>query len=497
MNRRVRSVAVAVMLLLVGLCDLRAEPAALPVDVASFETHYNGLEEQKLQLAVGHFQRLVEWALLLRSNTITFADELRAKKSRGEVVAAADFDILNHGIKDHLVLRGEIFKIVNSFKELSLSAAERPLLNERVRMKGTLLSLAGALVLYDNFALSIMAFQNDITLRRMVNRENRGFGIAAGTLKEILLSYHSSDNRTKVRDALTWIAERRAAVNAAKREDAQIAYLTLLINQSPSAQRIRKDNRLFEYVKYMGLFAHRSIDRLFDLKDDSVNEISKVFGNTVGLVQFRHGKLYGDAETVAALQRSLKPLDILLDQTPFRLTAQFIPGYFGHVAIWTGSPQEIKALGLWDHPLIKPRQKEIAAGKRIIEALRDDVQLNSLDHFLDVDDVAVLRLRRGAGFDASATLLRAFRQLGKEYDFNFDVETQDKIVCSELAYMVFADVEWPTDEVLGRVTISPDNVAVTALAGGAFDLVAFYRDGRELGAARLSEYTKLLQSAAK
>ena len=49
------------------------------------------------------------------------------------------------------------------------------------------------------------------------------------------------------------------------------------------------------------------------------------------------------------------------------------------------------------------------------------------------------------------------------YDFNFDVETTDKLVCSELLYQSFGDVNWPTEPYIGRTTISPDNVVSLAL----------------------------------
>ena len=100
----------------------------------------------------------------------------------------------------------------------------------------------------------------------------------------------------------------------------------------------------------MGLFADKGRDHFASMKDDAVHEASKLFGNTVGLVQTRHGKLHGNARVVKDLKSQMKPLDVLLERTPFRLTAQFIPGYFGHVAIWVGTPDEIKAMGLWDHP---------------------------------------------------------------------------------------------------------------------------------------------------
>ena len=57
----------------------------------------------------------------------------------------------------------------------------------------------------------------------------------------------------------------------------------------------------------------------------------------------------------------------------------------------------------------------------------------------------------------------AFAQVGKTYDFNFDVETTDKLVCSELLYQSFGDVNWPTEPYIGRTTISPDNVVSLAL----------------------------------
>jgi hypothetical protein len=77
-------------------------------------------------------------------------------------------------------------------------------------------------------------------------------------------------------------------------------------------------------------------------------------------------------------------------------------------------------------------------------------------------------------------LLRAFAQIGKEYDFNFDVESDRRIVCSELAYVVFTDVDWPTSSVLGRYSISPDQVALRATKKGPFSPVIIYHDGVEI-----------------
>ena len=66
----------------------------------------------------------------------------------------------------------------------------------------------------------------------------------------------------------------------------------------------------------------------------------------------------------------------------------------------------------------------------------------------------------------------------KKYDFNFDVDTTDKIVCSELAYVSFPSIDWPTAKTLGRYSISPDNVAQLAWNNVPLQLVIFYHDGQ-------------------
>ena len=77
-------------------------------------------------------------------------------------------------------------------------------------------------------------------------------------------------------------------------------------------------------------------------------------------------------------------------------------------------------------------------------------------------------------------ILKALSYIGREYDFNFDVESDDKIVCSELAYRVFANVKFPTEQKAGRFTISPDHVAILGTGNGPFEPVLIYYDGHRL-----------------
>jgi len=47
-------------------------------------------------------------------------------------------------------------------------------------------------------------------------------------------------------------------------------------------------------------------------------------------------------------------------------------------------------------------------------------------------------------------------------------------------YHAYAHLEWPTARRLGRVTISPDNVAVRATGNGPLSVAMLYHDGKEV-----------------
>jgi len=214
-----------------------------------------------------------------------------------------------------------------------------------------------------------------------------------------------------------------------------------------------------------GFLAATGLDTVLSLKDQGMFLPSMVFGNAVGLVESRKGKLDDQPAILERVSSRLRAGDILLEKTPFRLTDSFIPGHWGHVAVWVGTPDELRALGIWEHPVVRKYHAEIEAGRGVVEALRAGVKMNTMRHFMNIDDLAVLRDQTIFETQRVQAILQALRQVGKGYDFNFDVQSTDRIVCSELVYHTFIHRQWPTAKALGRVTISPDNVALHSLPG--------------------------------
>jgi hypothetical protein len=353
-----------------------------------------------------------------------------------------------------------------------------------------MLSLSAALTLYDNYLLAVTVFTEDARLRRLINDPDSGFGIDSYTLDQLTQAANSVGTRRRVRAGMTFFEKESARLEASKvgatlEGNSDYQYLRLLLERSPSYTFVRQIQVGKVAASNFKFLERLSFDVVDELKNDGVNLISLVFGNTVGLHESRKGNLYGVQSVELHLENELQALDILLEKTPFRITDKFIPGHFGHVAIWLGDEAELKELDLWNHPVVTPyhpllKSEDDKPARLIVEALRSGVQLSTLEHFLNVDDLAVLRPETVRA-DRDATreaLVLAFRQVGKDYDFNFDVNTTEKIVCSELAYVSFPTIAWPTESTFGRDTISPDQVARLAWDGKPLQLVTLYHQGK-------------------
>ena len=353
------------------------------------------------------------------------------------------------------------------------------------------MSAAAALLLYDNYLIGVYPYWENRKLRYLLNKDHLE---KSNQLKKVTESFLNKKSRKKVARALGIIEKDLEWKTAQGQQTGKPEqYLELLIQQSPT----------FSYLEagaFKKVGPKRDAAVLVAITEDlgflgkAFSYVtSKLFGNSVGLIEFRKGYLtkLSDSER-AGIANQLEPLDVLLEKTPFRLTDKFIPGHWGHVAIWVGNEQQLTELGVWNDPAVVPYQDAVRNGHMIVEALRPGVEINTLEHFLNIDDIGALRHRNLTMEQRREYVIRTFQQIGKAYDFNFDVETDKRIVCSELAYVVYHNVDWPTSKALGRYTISPDNVAVQAIGGGPFDPVIIYHEGKRVPDQRLNEILPLL-----
>jgi len=422
------------------------------------------------------------------------------------------------------------------------------------------MAYASGLILMDNFAIVIASFYNSGQLRRLIDSDNEKL---SDYMEEVVENYYSLGNRLSLDEGhklfqkvIAW--EQSDKGKKIVENDLDNQFLNKLIlnsriydlrygpNAIPHGQKIK------DFLAERITMRRRDVrDYLINSKDTIMNGVSKVFGNSIGMIEKRKGVMlrYVGGEDhqeinqwTKDLYKEMEPLDILLEKTPFRTTDRFIPGHWGHVAIWSGNKAQLIEMGLWskdqdgynfnaqsgemdaidrsyksavDTRNYKgmPYKLAIETGHMIIEALRPGVQINSVHHFMNIDDFAVLRLKDDLDYLVGKVeaaelkkkmLLNAFDQIGKEYDFNFNVETAEKIVCSELAYVTYDDktyFPWKTTETLNRQTISPDEVAIEAMStetSNLFKPVLLFHAGVRFPEDRLQVvYDKLLDTENK
>ncbi len=405
--------------------------------------------------------------------------EATGKKIDGGTLSSADLTTLYAGAEDYVFLSRRWRALVDVQGEEAWARAAPMLNSDALARTQTKLALAAALVEHDDYAIGVEPYFQITKLRRLLKTDRPSI---EGEIEAATLRFLSPANRQRLARAVVW---HRAEGALAAERSADEAFLDEVIAQSPAYVFFSKrlSARLVNEWKAGGYASVAAVTDSFSTTGKSMTHVtSMAVGNTLGLVESRSGYLRElDAETKAALQGRLRPLDVLLEKTPFRLTDKSIPGHYGHVAVWVGNEAELRALGLWDDPLVKPHQERIRQGACIVEALRPGVELNTLEHFLNIDELLVIRSRAAMAPEETAkNVKRAFAQIGKEYDFNFDVESDRRIVCSELAYVVFPEIAWPTSRMLGRQSISPDQVAVKALPDGPFAPEILFFDGVEI-----------------
>jgi len=205
-------------------------------------------------------------------------------------------------------------------------------------------------------------------------------------------------------------------------------------------------------------------------------DVRRQLGKTAYSVQSNVAEYMGDTrivsrapfvtlEQIEAIESRLQPGDILLERRNWYLSNPFLPGFWPHAALYVGRLEDLKRLGIADHPAVQRRLAEyLRAGpdgraKTVIEAVSEGVVLNSLTHSMHADYVAVLRPRVGQRQIATA-IVRAFANLGKPYDFNFDFEDATKLVCSQVVYLSYADaLDLPLKRILGRTTMPANEIA--------------------------------------
>lgn len=251
------------------------------------------------------------------------------------------------------------------------------------------------------------------------------------------------------------------------------------------------------------------------LKDAALNrlnwmeyQLSKIIGNTTGAVKWQKFMQSIPVEELSHVHGEvLMPGDIIVEKTQGALTDKLIPGFFGHLAMVLGTPEQLQGIKLSngqmlvDHPAIQAVLPRLEKGETVIEAIRSGAGLVDIRSW-EISDLAVIRASSYPKKFLGEVLLMAAQYAGRQYDFRFDVNTRMLPICSELPFHSFLGINFRVEEYLGRWTISPDDVAVLVKdpsredPNRPMDLIYFYTNKRRIGSSeRFAVYRGILDRA--
>lgn len=373
-------------------------------------------------------------------------------------------------------------------------------LDDGERINSILIAMSAALALFDNAQFMQKHFSGDYVLRSKLNEAYPEYGVGRNFYEDSLLRANSLVYRTSMTDAIRFFQNNQEAIAYhLSQADKSMVALYKFVEQSPARMKFGGDGAFLQIADQLGILLQRSAIDSYRQVGKLKFLTSQIVGNTLGMVRWRAGKLKNDREFLSMLTETLRPGDILLEKTPFALTDKTIPGHFGHAAIYIGTVDQLRAIGALDLPIVQSRLAEIDSGHVVLEALRGGVVLNTLEHFMNIDDIAVLRPHQLPPEDLKYSIGLALSNFGKRYDFSFDVNTTETIVCSELVYVTYPQIDFVTKQVFTSFTISPDDIAKLAAGNpsDSLELLLFAHEGNLLyqkggDAAGVLHYRKLV-----
>ncbi len=435
-------------------------------------------------MSLNDFERVVARNLEYRSQSVQFNDYLVTKlKATGHLTAQDLVQLkeqMSTRVKEQKALLGQMQEDAEGLWSYFFTGTF-------VDFQKGMRALALGILFIDNYLLATTLYEKQPILRRLLNERDSSFGQTQNALSSVTKEFYSRTNNMAKLYALG-VYKKVKAGSKNWFTDKYMKVLQSVIESSFYWKEVAHYNDI-RFVEEELRLLFTGLDRLwwgsqdvgFRVWDRFVFGVSKAFGNSAGEIQWRKGKLWENAKVAQQMKDAFQPLDVVFDKIGAKLTDKVIPGYWGHVGVWLGTEDQLRALGVWNHPKIVPHQAKIRAGKGIVEALRKEgVTMNNVEHFLNIDSTAIMRRYDQSDEEKRAAILRLVSQIGKKYDFSFDSESGSSIVCSELVFWTFIDVDFSLSRMLGRWTIDPDAVARESFPGGIFEPILLYHDGKEL-----------------
>lgn len=391
-----------------------------------------------------------------------------------------DDDEIRRMLVTYLSFRTALLRTVWSYQR------HESLPDETTRLRALLLHYTAAALAYDYAARFVLAFDGKEQAIRKLNEAEPSWDLRAGTYDLIRANLgHVAHRRWLESGWRNYHATLpRWTQHGLVAAEPYITYHAAIATAGENTARLSE--RLLRYKMATALADVEKFTRGGWYRASSA--VSTLVGDA-RIRQPRDGQQgLVTPELLATLRPRLRPGDIVIERRNWYLSNAFLPGYWPHAAVYVGTVEELRALGLDQDPRVARHLNKYmqpnASGHLpvLIEAVSEGVVFTTAEHSIgEADSVAVLRPRLTTD-QIKEVIGRAFSHAGKPYDFDFDFFSADKLVCTEVVYRAFGSyLDFPLFDILGRKTLPALEIVRHALsAGGApqLEFIAFL-DGDE------------------
>ncbi|MDQ5893149.1 MAG: hypothetical protein QG640_160 [Patescibacteria group bacterium] len=297
----------------------------------------------------------------------------------------------------------------------------------------------------------------------------------------------------------------------------------LLEKKSRGSNAYLKSHPLVTLTRGTVILLDNTERKMFDIWFPLQKGVANTMGNAILTTRGKDGFITPDQ--AFEMGKVLEPGDIILQRRNWHVSNVGIPGFWTHAALYTGNLATMDQYFASEFPFngyesmsayLREKHPNVYTiyttpdtdghQRSVMEAIAPGVVLQSLPISFDADFVVAFRPRLLSKSDMLQAVMRSFEQVGKPYDYNFDFDTSDALVCSELVYNSYFEslphkkgLHFETSLVSGRRMVSPLDIAHKYVNerntdSAELSFVYFLRGNEETQKATRSTETEFIES---
>lgn len=365
-----------------------------------------------------------------------------------------DSDAVRKLVVTYQHCRRELFRFIWKYRSTHSIAGKR------AQLRASLMGITAGCALYQTSLAFVTMFEEDPEAIKTMNESDPFWGIEEGLYDAVRLNLGNRRNVDALAGALVLYQSKTKAGDYAGENliaaDPWKAFHEVIVQTGE--------------IKPAGSALATWFKEVATMKSEVIYSGETLVSTWVGNTRVREIPPKVSREQIEGMRGLLKPGDILLERQDWFLSRAVMPGFWAHAALYVGTSDELEALGLRDQPGIAEHWEEFRRrgadghASNILEAVPQGVRITTLEHCIGVaDSAAILRPQGLSESQIKLVIGRAFRHLGKPYDFEFDFATAGKLVCTELVYRAFAEtpgLDLPLVDLMGRLTFPPSELAL-------------------------------------